>query len=140
MEKLAGSLTLTRRAFIGWGAAAAAGGSLLGLPASLSAAATTRVFNVPSGRQTLQFGTGGRPPVHRLRFVFGGNPDVVTERIVGATGSPDITFNPPATPFEVTLAFVQSPVAVSESADFFIHVSNESDRDQQLEVGAVFKK
>jgi hypothetical protein len=75
-----------------------------------------------------------------VRFVFGGNPDVVTQRIVGASGSPDIVFDPPTSPFEVTLTFVRGPITVSDSADFFIHVPNESDRDQQLEIGAVFKK
>jgi hypothetical protein len=75
-----------------------------------------------------------------MRFVFGGTPDVLTQRIVGASGAPDIVFDPPASPFEVTLPFVRGPITVSDSADFFIHVTNESDRDQQLGVGAVFKK
>jgi len=97
-------------------------------------------FTIPPGRHDVQFSTGAQPPLDNLRFIMIGSPELKISRIVGVNqGMPDIVFNPPATPFEVTLRFVQRPLFNCPSTDFIFSVTNGGTRNHEINIGSIFR-
>ncbi len=103
-------------------------------------AAKFQQYSVPAGARghQLVLQTGERQILRKCRFVAGGRRDVLTQRITGNTGTPDITFNPPARPFEVTVHFARNAIAETDSADFVIIVDNAGADDIMIEYGIVY--
>lgn len=107
-------------------------------PGSVDQLSKTTVVNytVPAGNQILLFDTGQRGPLFDLQIVVGGSPQVKISHIVGTTNQqPEVTFEPPVAPFEVTRFFLQNPLT-SESTSFQFFVNNTSASDQRLQIGA----
>lgn len=99
-------------------------------------------FPIPPGNSTLQFSTGQTtpPPLRDLRFVFCGPRDISIIRITGnRDNAPDIIFNPPATPFDATIASVGNPVGSTRSTDFTILVTNNNTALMDIQVGLSYR-
>ena len=107
-----------------------------------AAAAEFQHFTVPAGVRDfqLQFNSGARPPINVLILIAGGSADIKISRVVGTNpGGPELSFNPPVTPFEFTINSVQRPLFNCPSADFVFSVQNDGTRDHDINVGAIYR-
>jgi hypothetical protein len=101
----------------------------------------TAVFEkieVGPGDQTILFETGATPLLNNLKFVMGGKPSILIERIRGTKGTPDIPFADGVPPYVVTRMFAQNPIITSVSANFDVRLRNTEAITRSLEVVAIF--